>query len=384
MDFQFTDEQQAIRQQAREFAEKAIMPRVREYDEKGEPPLDLIDQMKELGYLGGVVPEEYGGAGLDYVSYGCLVEEIGRACSAMRTIISVQCSLVQGPLLKWGTEEQKRTYFPKLCSGEWLGCFGLTEPNSGSDAAALRTSCVRDGDDWILNGTKMWISNGSLAQVALIMATEDPSKGHRGITAFLVDTASDGFQAHMIHGKLGLRAADTSELVLTDVRVPDACRLGPVGKGFSVALSAIESGRYSVACGCVGICQGATDAAIAYAKERHAFGRPIAGFQLVQDLIAENVVDTDAARLLVYRAGDLKQKGLPNGQETSIAKYFASEAAVRCSNRAVQVFGGYGFSSEYPVERYLRDARVTTLYEGTSQVQKLLIAGAATGVKAFT
>lgn len=384
MDFQFTDEQQAIRQQARDFAEKAIMPRVREYDEKGEPPLDLIDQMKELGYLGGVVPEEYGGAGLDYVSYGCLVEEIGRACSAMRTIISVQCSLVQGPLLKWGTEEQKRKYFPKLCSGEWLGCFGLTEPNSGSDAAALRTSCVRDGDDWILNGTKMWISNGSLAQVALIMATEDPSKGHRGITAFLVDTASDGFKANMIHGKLGLRAADTSELVLTDVRVPDACRLGPMGKGFSVALSAIESGRYSVACGCVGICQGSTDAAIAYAKERHAFGRPIAAFQLVQELIAENVVDTDAARLLVYRAGDLKQKGLPNGQETSIAKYFASEAAVRCSNRAVQVFGGYGFSNEYPVERYLRDARVTTLYEGTSQVQKLLIAGAATGVKAFT
>ena len=383
MNFQFTDDQQAIRQQAREFAEKEIMPRAREYDETGMPPLDLIDKMKNLGYLGGVVPEEYGGAGLDYVSYGCLVEEIGRACSSMRTVISVQCSLVQGPIMKWATEEQKHHYLPKLASGEWLGCFGLTEPDSGSDAAALKTSCVRDGDHWILNGTKMWISNGSLAQVALILATGDPSKGHRGITAFLVDTSTDGFSANMIHGKLGLRGADTSELVLTDVRVPDSCRLGPEGKGFSVALSAIENGRYSVACGCVGICQGSTDAAIAYAKERHAFGRPIAGFQLVQELIADNIVDTDAARLLVFRAGDLKQRKEPNGQETCIAKYFASEAAFRCANRALQVFGGYGFSSEYPVERYLRDARVTTLYEGTSQIQKLLIAGEATGIRAF-
>lgn len=384
MNFDFTDDQMAIRTQAREFAEKEIMPRAAEYDASGQPPMDIINKMKDLGYLGGVVPEEYGGAGLDYVSYGCLVEEIGRGCSAMRTIISVQCSLVEGPLLKWGTEEQKHEYFPKLCSGEWLGCFGLTEPDSGSDAAALKTICVRDGDDWILNGTKMWISNGSLAQVALIMATEDTSKGHRGITAFLVDTDSEGFQANMIHGKLGLRGADTSELVLTDVRVPDTRRIGPVGKGFSVALSAIEGGRYSVAAGCVGICQGSTDAAVSYAQERHAFGRPIAGFQLVQDLIADNLVDTEAARLLVYRAGDLKQKGRPNGRETSIAKLYASEAAFRCAHRAVQVYGGYGFSSEYPVERYLRDARVASLYEGTSQVQKLLIAGDATGIKAFT
>ena len=384
MNFEFTDDQLAIRAQVREFADKEIVPRVREYDEKGEPPLDIIDKMKDLGYLGGVVPEEYGGAGLDYISYGCLVEEIGRACSAMRTIISVQCSLVESPVLKWGTEEQKQKYLPKLCSGEWLGCFGLTEPNSGTDAAALRTSCRRDGDDWILNGSKMWISNGSLAQVALVLATEDPAKGYKGITAFLVDTSSPGFQANMIHGKLGLRAADTSELVFTDMRVPDACRLGPVGKGFSVALSAIENGRYSVACGCVGICQGATDTSLEYAKERQAFGRPIAGFQLVQEMIAENLVDTDAARLLVYRAGALKQAGKPNGRETSIAKYFASEAAVRCSNRAVQIYGGYGFSNEFPAERYLRDARVTTLYEGTSQVQKLLIAADATGIKAFT
>jgi len=384
MHFQLSEDQQAIRAQARDFAEKEIMPRAREYDETGQPPLDLIDKMKDLGYLGGVIPEEYGGAGLDYVAYGCLVEEIGRACSAMRTIISVQCSLVESPIYKWGTEEQKHHYLPKLCSGEWLGCFGLTEPDSGSDAAALKTRCVRDGDDWILTGRKMWISNGSLAQVALILATEDLSKGHRGITAFLVDAGSEGFTANMIHGKLGLRGADTSELVLEEVRVPDGCRLGPVGKGFSVALSAIENGRYSVASGCVGICQGSTDAAIQYAQDRHAFGRPIGGFQLVQELIAENLVDTDAARLLVLRAGDLKQRGLPNGRETSIAKFFASEAAVRCSNRAVQVFGGYGFSSEYPVERYLRDARVTTLYEGTSQIQKLLIAGDALGIRAFT
>ncbi len=340
--------------------------------------------MAPLGFLGGPVPEAYGGMGIDYVSHALITEEVGRADSSVRTTLSVQVSLVELTVLKFGTEEQKRRYLPPLCRGEILGCFALTEPGAGSDAGSITTSAVRDGDGWLLTGRKTWISNGSVSKLALVFAQTDPPKRHRGMTAFLLERDAHPYASPKIHGKLGLRSSDTSELVLDGVRVPDAQRLGAIGQGFEIAMAALDSGRYSVAAGAVGVAQACIDASVAYATQRHAFGKPIAGHQLVQELIADMVVETDAARLLVWRAGHLKNKGLPNTRETSIAKYFASEAAQRCADRAIQVHGGYGYSDEFPVERYWRDARVNRLYEGTSQIHQLIIGRAATGIDAFS
>jgi butyryl-CoA dehydrogenase len=383
MDFDLTDEQHLIRETARDFTNKEIVPRARENDRNAHFDLELVAKLAAQGYLGAIVPREYGGAGLDYITYGLVVEEIGRGCSAMRTVISVQTSLVCSAILRWGTEEQKRHYLPRLCSGEWLGCFGLTEPDTGSDAANQKTRATKVDGGWSISGSKMFISLGNHANVALIFAQTDPSLGHRGLACFLVDPAADGFAAQEIHHKMGLRGSDTASLSLDDVRVPEEAMLGQVGEGFKVAMSALDSGRYSVAAGCVGICQGCVDASVAYAKERQQFGRPIASFQLVQAMIADMVVDTEAARALVWRAGDLKDKGRPSTTETSIAKLFASEAAVRAANTAIQVHGGSGYVDDHPVERYFRDVRVTTLYEGTSQIQKLIIGRAATGINAL-
>jgi alkylation response protein AidB-like acyl-CoA dehydrogenase len=295
----------------------------------------------------------------------------------------VSLGLVTKTIAAFGTEEQKREWLPRLCSGEALGCFGLTEPDTGSDAAALRCRAERDGGDWLLTGSKMFITNGTWAKVALVMArTGGP--GPKGITAFLVPTDTPGFSAREIHGKLGLRGQATAELVMDAARVPDSCRLGELGQGFTVAMSALAKGRMSLAAGCVGICAGCLQVSVDYACKRQQFGRPIAAFQLVQDLIASMALEADAARLLVWRVADLVDRGLPFGTEASMAKLFASEAAVRAANAAVQVFGGYGYIDEYPVGKYLRDARVTTVYEGTSQIQKLLIGRALTGVSAFT
>jgi hypothetical protein len=321
---------------------------------------------------------------MDFISYAVITEEIGRACSSVRTVLSVTTSLVALTILKWGSEEQKTKYLPRLCSGEIIGCFGLTEPDAGSDAANISTTARKDGSSWTLNGNKMWISNGRVAKLAIIFAQTDRKLGHKGLAAFLVDTDTKGFSSQPIHGKLGLKSSDTASLTLEDVKAPDNALMGKVGDGFKVAMSALDNGRYSVAAGCVGICQGCVDASVKYAKERTAFGRPIAGFQLVQELIADMVVDTEAARLLVFQAGHLKNKGVANTRETSIAKLYASEAALRCGNHAIQVFGGYGYSNEYPVERYMRDARVASLYEGTTQIQKLIIGRFATGISAFS
>ena len=301
----------------------------------------------------------------------------------MRTVISVQTSLVCSAFLRWGTEEQKQHYLPKLCSGEWLGCFGLTEPDTGSDAANQKTRARKTDSGWVINGSKMFISLGNHAKVAMIFAQTDPEKKHRGMACFLVPTDRPGFTTQEIHGKLGLRASDTAELALDSVEVSDDEILGEIGDGFKIAMSALDRGRYSVAAGCVGIAQGCVNESVKYAKERRQFDRPIASFQLVQELIAEMVVDADAARLLVWRAGHLKDQGRPSTLETSIAKYHATEAAVRCANAAIQVHGGYGYIDEYPVERYMRDARVTTLYEGTSQIQKMIIGRHATGINAL-
>jgi butyryl-CoA dehydrogenase len=384
IDFELTDEQRLIRDTAREFADNEIFPKARENDRNEHFDLDLVKKLGDMGYLGPIVDEEYGGRGLDYRTYALIVEEVGRADSSARTVVSVQTSLVCSSIQRWGSEEQKHEWLPRLCSGEILGCFGLTEPNTGSDAANLATRAEKTDGGWKITGQKQWISMGNYAKVALVFAQTDPEQKHRGLAAFLVPTDSEGFTSSSIHGKLGLRASDTAELSLDGVEVGDEALLGDAGDGFKVAMSALDSGRYSVASGCVGICQGCVNASVAYSKERIQFDRPIASFQLVQEMIADMVVDTEAARALVWRAGWLKDTGQPNTKETSVAKLFATEAAVRSANNAIQVHGGSGYVDDYPVERYLRDARVTTLYEGTSQIQKLIIARAETGINAMT
>jgi alkylation response protein AidB-like acyl-CoA dehydrogenase len=387
MDFELTDEQRLVRETARAFTDNEIVERARENDRNEHFDVDLVAKIAAQGYLGAIVPHEYGGAGLDYLTYGLIVEEIGRGDSAMRTVVSVQTSLVCSALMRWGTEEQKQRYLPKLCSGEWLGCFALTEPDTGSDAANLRTRAKKTDAGWVINGSKMFISMGNHAKLALVFAQTDrdanPAHPHRGLACFLVETDQPGYRPQEVHHKLGLRGSDTAAISLDDVEAPDDAMLGEIGDGFKVAMSSLDSGRYSVAAGCVGICQGCLDASISYAKDRQQFGRPIAAFQLVQEMIADMALETDAARMLVWRAGYLKDQGKPNTTETSIAKLFATEAAVRCANAAIQVHGGSGYVDDYPVERYLRDARVTTLYEGTSQIQKLIIGRALTGVNAL-
>jgi butyryl-CoA dehydrogenase len=383
MDFNLTDEQKLIAETAREFADREIVPRVRENDRAERFDRELARKLGEVGFLGAPVAEAYGGRGLDYLGYGLIVEAIGRADSSARTVVSVITSLVSNPIEHWGTEEQKQRWLPRLTSGEILGCFGLTEPDTGSDAANLRTRATKTDSGWSLSGQKMWISLGNHAELALIFAQTDPEKKHKGLAAFLVPTDTPGFTSAEIHGKLGLRSSDTAELSLDAVEVGDDALLGQVGDGFKVAMTALEAGRYSVAAGCVGIMEGCVEASVNFAKERKQFGVPLARFQLVQQMITEMILKRDAARMLVFRAGTLKDEGKPNTMETSVAKLFATESAVECANLAIQVHGGSGYVDDYPVERYLRDARVTTLYEGTSQIQTLIIGRLATGINAM-
>ena len=380
IDFELTDEQRLIRETARDFTDREIVPRARDNDRNEHFDTELVKKIADMGFLGAIVPEQYGGRDVDYRTYALIVEEIGRGCSAMRTVVSVVTSLVCSSIVRWGTEEQKQEWLPRLCTGEALGCFGLTEPDTGSDAANLKTRARQVDGKWRISGGKMWISLGNYSKLALVFAQTDPDEKHRGIACFLVPTDQPGFTTQEIHHKLGLRGSDTAELSLDDV---EGDLMGEVGDGFKIAMSALDSGRYSVAAGCVGICQGSLDASVAYSKERTQFDRPIASFQLVQEMIADMVLETEAARALVWRAGWLKDLGKPNTTETSIAKLYATEAAVKCANAAIQVHGGSGYVDDYPVERYLRDARVTTLYEGTSQIQKLIIGRAVTGVNAL-
>jgi alkylation response protein AidB-like acyl-CoA dehydrogenase len=382
MDFALSDEQQLIRQTARDFCDREIVPHAREWDREERMDRSIVEKLAHVGFLGCALPEEYGGMGLDTISYCVVMEELGRADSSVRGIVSVNNGLAGKTIAKWGTPEQKAAWLPKLCSGEALGCYGLTEPGSGSDPASLVTRAEREGDDWVLDGSKIFITLGSWAGVCLVFARTG-GEGPRGITCFLVPTSAEGFSARKIDGKLGLRAQDTAELVLDGVRVPDSARLGDEGAGFKVAMSALDNGRISLAAGSVGIAQGCVDACLAYAAERTQFGKPIAAFQLVQELIADSAVETEAARMLAWRAAFLADSGEPYTLAASQAKYYASEVAVRAANAAVQVHGGYGYVDEYPVQKYLRDARVSTLYEGTSQIQKLLIGRALTGESAF-
>jgi alkylation response protein AidB-like acyl-CoA dehydrogenase len=383
MDLSFTAEQQAARELAAEFVDREIMPHAAAWDRREQVDTGIVKQLGELGFLGLTIPEEYGGSGGDHLAYCLVTEELGRGDSSVRGIVSVSLGLVAKTIAAWGSEEQKRRWLPGLVAGEYVGSFGLTEPGTGSDAGNLTTRAVREGGDHVLNGTKTFITNGTWADVILLFARSTDAPGHKGVTAFLVPADSPGLTRRTIHGKLGLRGQATAELVLQDVRVPASAMLGPEGKGFSVAMSALAKGRMSVAAGCVGIAQAALDAAVRYAGEREQFGKPIARHQLVQELISDIAVDVDAARLLTWRVADLVDRGLPFATEASKAKLFASEAAVRAANNALQVFGGYGYIDEYPAGKLLRDARVMTLYEGTSELQKLLIARAHTGVNAI-
>ncbi|MFC1628472.1 acyl-CoA dehydrogenase family protein [Gemmatimonadota bacterium] len=383
MDFALSEEQQMIQATIRKFADEEIAPVASENDKSGHFPHDIFMGLAELGFTGTPIPEEYGGAGFDFISHAIVAEEIGRADSSLRGTYSVQVSLVELPILKYASEEQKQKYLPKLTSGEWIGCFGLTEPDAGSDPAGMRTSAVEDGDHYVLNGQKTWITNAGLADLAIVYAKTDPSAGAKGITAFLVEKDFEGFSTKDIHDKLGLRASNTGEIFLENCRVPKENVMGEINKGFGVALGTLDYGRFTVAAGCVGLAQACIDVSKDHVKQRHQFGKPIASFQLVQQMIADMVVECEAGRLLVYRAGDLKNKGLPNTRETSIAKYYCSEMVNRVAYKAVQLHGGYGFSGEYDVERFYRDARINTLYEGTSQIQQLIIGAFELGIRAF-
>jgi len=382
MDLSLSVEQESFRALAREFLDKEAVPHRTEWDRNESVDLSIIAKLAEIGFFGLTIPEEYGGLGGDYVTYVLGMEELGRADSALRGIVSVSNGLVGKSILGFGTEEQKQEWLPGIATGTKLGCFGLTEPDTGSDAGNLTSRAKRDGSDYLITGQKLFITNGTWADVALVFARTG-GDGPRGVTAFLVPTDTPGFEAREIKGKLGLRGQATAELFLSDVRVPESARLGEEGQGFKIAMTTLDKGRVSVAAGCVGIVQGCLETSVEYATTRTQFGRPLAGFQLVQDMIADISLDADASRLLVWRCADLIDRGLPFRVAASKAKLFASEAAVRAANNAIQIYGGAGYIDEYPAEKYLRDARVMTLYEGTSQIQKLLIGRAETGISAF-
>ena len=383
MNFEITEEQAMIRDTIRDFAEKEVAPASRDNNRDEHFPLDLIKKLGEMGVLGLNLPSEYGGGGADYISYCIMLEELGRADLGVAVTVSVHLSLGGKTVLQWGSEEQKEKYLPRIASGEMLACLATTEPNVGSDVSSIETSAVLQGDEWVLNGTKTWISNGGVADIAIIIAQTEKSLGSKGLTAFIVERGTKGFSSRDLHNKLGIRSSNTAELILEDCRVPQGNVLGPVGKGMSVALSAFDSARLGVAARTVGVAQACIDASVSYAQTRKQFGKLIGSFQLIQELIADMTVETEAARLLVYRAAAIKDKGDPATIETSMAKYYSSEIALKAANNAIQIHGSYGYSDEYPVERYFRDVRVSSILEGTSQMHKLIIGRAMTGISAF-
>jgi butyryl-CoA dehydrogenase len=368
-----TEEQQLLQRSVREFAEAEVKPHAKEIDETGRFPLDNFKKAAELGLTAVAVPENYGGAGMDHVSYAIVIEEISRVCASTGTILSVQNSLYCDPILRFGTEEQKQKFLVPYARGEKIGCYALTEPQAGSNAAALRTKAERKGDAYVINGTKAWITNGGAADAALVYVNTQPEKGEKGISALVVEKGTRGFAVGKEEKKLGVHATACTELSFTDCEVPVGNRIGNEGEGYKVALSTLDGGRIGIAAQATGIAQGAFEAALSYAQQRQAFGHPIADFQAIQFMLADMATELDAARLLARRAAWKQDSGARFTMEASIAKLFASEMSTRVTHKAIQIHGGYGYSREYPVERNYRDARITEIYEGTSEIQRLVI-----------
>jgi len=374
MRIELNEEQVLLRDMVRRFADEVVRPRAKELDESGLFPRDYFDQAAELGLGGVAMPEEYGGSGMDTISYCVVIEEISKVCATSGVILSVNNSLVCDPLLKWGNEEQKKEFLTPLASGKKLGCFGLTEPGAGSDAGSLRTTAKKDGDDYILNGNKVFITNGTHADIAIVFASVDLELKHKGITAFVVPMDTPGFSRGVHEYKLGVNASGTTELAFKDMRVPATWRLGEEGDGFKIAMATLDGGRVGIAAQAVGIAQGAFEEALTYSSEREQFGTSISNFQAIQFYLADMATELDAGRLLTWKAAWLKDQGKRYTNEAAQAKLFTSEMSQRVTNKALQIHGGYGYTREYNVERYFRDDRITEIYEGTSEVQKMVIA----------
>jgi len=374
MDFLLTDEQKMLKEAIKKFAQKEIQPLVKESDQKGEWPEELTLKLGEMGLLGIIIPPEYSGAGYSNLDYVIILEELSKVDPAVGLVVAAHNSLCANHINLFGTQEQKKKYLTRLASGKTLGAWGLTEAGAGSDAAALKTQAVKKGDTWVLNGSKLFITNGSLAEILVIMAVTDPEKGRKGISTFIVEKGTDGFTVGKKEEKLGIRAADTAELIFEDVILPAENLIGEEGKGYRQAMGILDGGRVSIAAFALGIAAGALDAALKYSKEREQFDQPISNFQAIQWMLADGYTELDAARLLTYRAAFLEDKGKRVPRESAMAKLYASELAVRASSDAVQILGGYGFSKEYPVEKFYRDSKLATIGEGTSEIQRWIIA----------
>ncbi len=381
MDLRLTEEQQLIQNMARDFATNKVLPLARELDANGEWPTKLVKEMSELGFMGIAVPDQYGGGGADYVSYALAMIEISKACASTGVIMSVNNSLVCDPIYKFGNEEQKKEFLTPLAAGAKLGCFGLTEPSSGSDASNMQTVAVRDGDHWVINGSKNWITNGPHADVIVVFCNTNPELGSRGTTAFIVPKGTKGFNPQKADHKLGIHAAHSCTIFFEDCRIPDSLRLGEEGQGFKIAMHTLDGGRIGIAAQALGIAQAAYEKAVEYSHERKAFGQPIAKKQAIQFKIADMAMQLEAARVLILQAAALKERArtekVRHTSESAMAKLYASEMATRVTHQALQIFGGYGYSKEYDMERHYRDARITEIYEGTSEIMRIVIASSA-------
>lgn len=374
MEFATEELTQQVARTARDFAAQYIKPYVMQWDEQQHLPIEVFQEMGRLGLMGVLVPEEYGGSGLSYIEYVHIIEEIAKVCGAIGLSLAAHNSLCTGHILAFGNEEQKKKYLPRLASGQILGAWGLTEANTGSDAGNMRCTAVKDGDEWVLNGTKNWITHGISGQIAVVIARTGEPRTRDNATAFIVERGTKGFSGGKKENKLGMRASETAEMVFDNCRIPDANRMGKVGEGFKQSLKVLDGGRISIAALSLGIAKGALEAALKYAKERHQFDQPIANFQGISFKLADMATEIAAAELLTLQAADLKNRHLPMTKESAMAKYFASEVAVRASTDAVQIFGGYGYTKDFPVEKYYRDSKLCTIGEGTSEIQKVVIA----------
>ncbi len=373
MNFELNENQKMIAQMVRDFAEKEIRPNMKKWDDDEIFPVETMKKMGELGLLGIFIPEEYGGSGFSYFEYATALMELGRVCGGIGLSVAAHNSLCTGHIYYHGTEEQKKKYLPKLASGEWIGAWGLTEPNTGSDAMRMKTTAVKEGNEWVINGAKNWITHGLSGDIAVVLIRTGELLDSNGITAFIIEKGTPGFSAVKIKEKLGVRASETAELIFDNVRVPEENVIGQVGMGFRQAMQILDGGRISIASLSAGIARGAYEASVKYAKEREQFGQPIAHFQAIGFKLADMATEVEAAELLCFQAAYLKNNKMPLTKQGAFAKYYASEVAVKCGNEAVQIMGGYGYTKEYPAEKFLRDAKLMTIGEGTSEIQKLVI-----------